>query len=327
MPASEIELPRNLMAGWMGRIGFHLEPLADRVLHHIRSGERIFADETTLPTLVPGAGKAKIAWLWTYARDDRSFGSTGPPMVAYRFEDSRGGKCPAHHLAGFAGLLQIDGYGAYTAARRCPSRRRPGDARGLLGASEAVLLRAPCCRPVDHRHLDGRAHGRPMARRAGSPRQQTRDPPGGAACDIRRDRGRTVRALGDRAQAHPAQIQTGRSDPLRNTAPRRVRTLPSRRPARHRQQYRRARPSARKPSRARTRSSRDRTAADGPGRSSPRCSRPQSSTTSILTPGSNSPWSASPADGPTANSTPSCRGIIAQPERPRLAAYRDLACR
>jgi transposase len=110
----QIELPRNLMADWMGRIGFHLEPLADRILRHIRLGERIFADETTLPTLVPGAGRAKIAWLWTYARDDRSFGGTGPPMVAYRFEDSRGGKCPAHHLAGFAGLLQSDGYGAYT---------------------------------------------------------------------------------------------------------------------------------------------------------------------------------------------------------------------
>jgi transposase len=110
----EIELPRNLMAGWMGRIGFHLEPLADRVLQHIRSGERIFADETTLPTLAPGTGKAKIAWLWTYARDDRAFGGTGPPMVAYRFEDSRGGQCPSQHLAGFAGLLQSDGYGAYT---------------------------------------------------------------------------------------------------------------------------------------------------------------------------------------------------------------------
>jgi transposase len=120
----QIELPRNLMAGWMGRIGFHLEPLADRVLHHIRSGERIFADETTLPTLVPGAGKAKIAWLWTYARDDRSFGGTGPPMVAYRFEDSRGGKCPAQHLAGFAGLLQSDGYGAYT--RLADARRTDG---------------------------------------------------------------------------------------------------------------------------------------------------------------------------------------------------------
>jgi transposase len=109
----QIELGRNLMAGWMGRIGFHLEPLAERVLHHIRAGKRVFADETTLPTLEPGAGKAKIAWLWTYARDDRPFGGTGPPMVAYRFEDSRGGDRPDQHLAGFSGLLQSDGYAAY----------------------------------------------------------------------------------------------------------------------------------------------------------------------------------------------------------------------
>jgi transposase len=108
-----VELSRNVMAGWMGRIGFHVEPLADRILDHIRAGERIFADETTLPTLDPGAGKAKIAWLWTYARDDRPFGKLGPPMVAYRFEDSRGGECPAQHLAGFSGLLQSDGYAAY----------------------------------------------------------------------------------------------------------------------------------------------------------------------------------------------------------------------
>lgn len=108
-----VELGRNLMAGWMGRIGFHLEPLAERILHHIRSGERIFADETTLPTLAPGTGKTKTAWLWAYARDDRPFGGADPPMVAYRFEDSRGGACPDQHLAGFSGLLQIDGYGAY----------------------------------------------------------------------------------------------------------------------------------------------------------------------------------------------------------------------
>ena len=108
-----IELGRNLMAGWMGRVGFHLEPLAARVLHHIRAGPRIFADETTLPTLSPGRGKTKSAWLWAYARDDRPFGGTDPPMVAYRFEDGRGGDHPARHLAGFTGILQVDGYTAY----------------------------------------------------------------------------------------------------------------------------------------------------------------------------------------------------------------------
>jgi hypothetical protein len=47
-------------------------------------------DETTLPTLSPGSGKMKPAWLRTYARDDRTFSGTTPPMVAYRFEDNRG---------------------------------------------------------------------------------------------------------------------------------------------------------------------------------------------------------------------------------------------
>lgn len=109
----DVDLSRTLLAGWMGRVGFHLEALADRVMQHIRSGARIFADETPLPTLAPGQGKTKTAWLWTYVRDDRPFGGADPPMVAYRFEDSRAGECPARHLTGFAGLLQVDGYAAY----------------------------------------------------------------------------------------------------------------------------------------------------------------------------------------------------------------------
>lgn len=108
-----VEISRNSMAHWMGHVGFHLAPLADRILALIKEGERVYADETTLPTLSPGSGKTKTAWLWTYARDDRTFGGTAPPMVAYRFEDSRGGECVERHLAGYTGLLQVDGWGAY----------------------------------------------------------------------------------------------------------------------------------------------------------------------------------------------------------------------
>lgn len=109
----KVELSRSLMAQWMGKVSFELTPLADYVLERIKQAERIFADETTLPTLAPGSGKAKTAWLWAYARDDRPFGGTSPPMVAYRFEDSRGGDCVARHMRGFAGILQVDGYSAY----------------------------------------------------------------------------------------------------------------------------------------------------------------------------------------------------------------------
>jgi transposase len=117
----QVELDRSLMAQWMGKVGFELQPLADYVLERIKQGERVFADETTLPTLAPGSGKTQKAWLWAYARDDRPFGGADPPMVAYRFEDSRSGDCVARHLAGFGGLLQVDGYAAYN---RLARRRR-----------------------------------------------------------------------------------------------------------------------------------------------------------------------------------------------------------
>ncbi|ESX81722.1 hypothetical protein X756_31370 [Mesorhizobium sp. LSHC412B00] len=96
-----------------GKIGFELRPLADYLLERIRQAERVFAGETSLPTLAPGRGKVRKAWLWAYARDDQPFGGTAPPMVAYRFEDSRGSECVARHVAGFTGILQVDGY-AYT---------------------------------------------------------------------------------------------------------------------------------------------------------------------------------------------------------------------
>ncbi len=34
-------------------------------------------------------------------------------MVAYRFEDGRGGDCVERHLDGFTGIVQGDGYAAY----------------------------------------------------------------------------------------------------------------------------------------------------------------------------------------------------------------------
>ena len=125
-----VELDRSLMAQWMGRVGFELEPLAQYVLHTIKQGERVFADETRLPTLAPGSGKVKTAWLWAYARDDRPFGGSGPPMVAYRFEDSRSGDCVARHLDGYRGILQVDGYAAYN---RLGQDRGDNDAVTLAG--------------------------------------------------------------------------------------------------------------------------------------------------------------------------------------------------
>ncbi|MER5174132.1 IS66 family transposase, partial [Thioclava kandeliae] len=53
-----VEIDRRLMAQWMGRTGFELEILAAHVLDEILKGPRVFADETSLPTLAPGTGAA-----------------------------------------------------------------------------------------------------------------------------------------------------------------------------------------------------------------------------------------------------------------------------
>lgn len=52
-------------------------------------------------------------------------------MVAYRFEDSRGADCVARHLAGFGGILQVDGYSAYTSLAK---------ARTKTGSNETIQL-------------------------------------------------------------------------------------------------------------------------------------------------------------------------------------------
>ncbi|MGY4157943.1 transposase [Bradyrhizobium sp. USDA 4461] len=51
-----VELDRQLMAQWMGKLGFELEILADYIFSEVKKAERVFADETTLPTLAPGSG-------------------------------------------------------------------------------------------------------------------------------------------------------------------------------------------------------------------------------------------------------------------------------
>ena len=164
-----VEISRNSMANWMGHVGFHLTPLADRILALIKEGERVYADETTLPTLSPGSGKTKTAWLWTYARDDRTFGGTAPPMVAYRFEDSRGGECVERHLEGYAGLLQVDGWGAYNRLAEAKRARRAAAAGGVLGTSETQVLRIARVRRLVRGERNRRADGQVVGDRGKNP--------------------------------------------------------------------------------------------------------------------------------------------------------------
>ena len=80
-----------------------------------KSSTKLFADETTAPVLDPGRGRTKTGQLWAYARDDRPWGGADPPGVAYVYAHDRKAERPIAHLAGFKGILQVDGYGGYRA--------------------------------------------------------------------------------------------------------------------------------------------------------------------------------------------------------------------
>jgi transposase len=110
-----IALDRSTLADWVGRAAWHLRPVHERLLEHIRSSTKIFADETTAPVLDPGRGRTKTGQLWAYARDDRPFGGADPPIAIYVYAQNRKSEQPIAHLAGFCGVLQVDGYAGYRA--------------------------------------------------------------------------------------------------------------------------------------------------------------------------------------------------------------------
>lgn len=108
-----VNLDRSTLADWVGRAAFLLKPVHERLLAKLKGSAKLFADETTAPVLDPGRGRTKTGQLWAYARDDRPWGGTDPPGVAYVYAPDRKAERPIAHLAGFTGILQVDGYAGY----------------------------------------------------------------------------------------------------------------------------------------------------------------------------------------------------------------------
>ena len=123
-----IDVDRSTLADSTGRAAFLLRPLHARLLEKLKASPKLFADEATAPVLDPGRGRTKTGQLWAYARDDRPWGGPDPPGAAYVYAPDRTAERPIQHLAGFTGVLQVDGYGGY---RKLGAFRR-GDARLLL---------------------------------------------------------------------------------------------------------------------------------------------------------------------------------------------------
>jgi transposase len=108
-----IALDRSTLSNWVGRACWWLTPLYDRVVSTALSSDQLFADDTTLPVLDPGRGKTKLGRLWCYAVDDRPWRGPAHPVAVYVYAEDRKVIRPAAHLAGFRGVLQVDGYAGF----------------------------------------------------------------------------------------------------------------------------------------------------------------------------------------------------------------------
>jgi transposase len=113
-----VDLDRSTLADWVGRAAFLLRPIQGRLFDRLKSSTRLFADETTAPVLDPGRGRTKTGQLFAYVRDDRPWGGSDPPGVVYLYAPDRKAERPVAHLAGFSGVLQVDGYSGYKVLAR-----------------------------------------------------------------------------------------------------------------------------------------------------------------------------------------------------------------
>jgi len=108
-----IDLDRSTLADWVGKATALLEPLAAAIQRHVLSGQAIFADDTPVNMLSPGAGKTKTTRLWAYVRDERPWAGPSPPAVFYRFSRDRKGEQPTGHLQDYSGWMHADGYAGF----------------------------------------------------------------------------------------------------------------------------------------------------------------------------------------------------------------------
>lgn len=108
-----VEIERSTLAHWVGAAAAELQPLHDHLLNKLKASPKLFCDETRCPVLDPGRGKTKTGFMWSIARDDRPWGGTDPPAVAYTYAPGRGAVHAVKLLASYSGILQVDGYAAY----------------------------------------------------------------------------------------------------------------------------------------------------------------------------------------------------------------------
>src|SRR5204862_5567573 len=100
--------------GFLGRLcGCGPQAALSAATRLILASGKIAVDETVAPVLDPGRGRTKKGYFWAIARDDRPWGGTDPPAIAYSYAPGRGAVHALKLLDSYRAVVQCDGYAAY----------------------------------------------------------------------------------------------------------------------------------------------------------------------------------------------------------------------
>ena len=107
-----VPLARSTLADWVGRVGYALEPLHERLKERLLQGGVLHADETPVQQLDPGKGKTHKAYLWAFRSNTLD---EGPPLIVFDYQTGRSGQHARDFLGTWRGHLCVDDYSGYKA--------------------------------------------------------------------------------------------------------------------------------------------------------------------------------------------------------------------
>lgn len=123
---SDIDIPRNTMAGWMIAVAEKLIPVYNLMEEDLLSSDYVCCDETKVQVLKePGKKAQSLSYMWVRTRHGpvppapqgsgapRPAGPNINPIVLFDYDPTRSGDVPNQLLKDFKGYLQVDGYAGY----------------------------------------------------------------------------------------------------------------------------------------------------------------------------------------------------------------------
>jgi len=159
-----VTLATSTLGEWVGKTGFELIPLYERLKQKLLAESVLHADESPIRQLDPGQKKTHKSYLWAYRNNDLD---DGPPIVLFDYQTSRGGEHARNFLGDWRGFLCVDDFGGVRhevaniivmplkeesdMTGRSVGRSLPVRARPVTGWCGATGTMSPALRPILNR--------------------------------------------------------------------------------------------------------------------------------------------------------------------------------